>query len=55
LLCEAGLSFEWVEDMARRGLAWALPNALVGMLVILPAWFLFFLFRPPRSSSERHD
>ena len=42
--------------MARRGLAWVLPNALLGLLVILPVWFLFYLFRPPgRRSSERHD
>jgi hypothetical protein len=55
LLREAGLSFDRVEDIARRGLAWALPNALLGLVVILPVWFLLFLFRPPRrSSSERH-
>ena len=52
---EFGLSFERIEDMARRGLAWALPNVLLGAMVILPVWFLFYLFRPPGSSSERHD
>lgn len=52
---ELGLTTERVEDWARRGFAWALPNLLLGALVILPVWFLVFLFRPPRRSSERHD
>jgi hypothetical protein len=52
---EFGLSFDRIEEMARRGLAWALPNVLLGAMVILPVWFLLYLFRPPGSSSERHD
>jgi hypothetical protein len=56
LIREFGLTTERVEDLARRGVAWALPNVLLGALVILPVWFLLYLFRPPgRSSSERHD
>jgi hypothetical protein len=55
LLRETGLSMERVEDIARRGLAWALPNAFLGLMVILPVWFLFFLFRPPGGTSERQD
>jgi hypothetical protein len=51
---EFGLSFERIEDWARRGLAWAVPNLMLGALVILPVWFLFYLFRPP-SGSERQD
>ena len=52
---EFGLSFERLEELARRGLSWALPNLLLGSLVILPIWFLLYLFRPPRRSSERQD
>lgn len=55
LVHEFGLTTERVEDWARRGFAWALPNLLLGALVILPVWFLVFLFRPPGRSSERHD
>jgi hypothetical protein len=51
---EFGLSYERLEDLARRGIAWALPNTLLGLLIILPVWFLLYLFRPP-GSSERHD
>ena len=53
LMKEFGLSFERVEELARRGIAWALPNVLLGSMIILPVWFVVYLFRPPgRSSSE---
>ncbi len=55
LMREFGLSLERVEDIARRGFAWALPNALLGLMVILPIWFLLYLLRPPGRSSERQD
>jgi acetyl-CoA acetyltransferase len=53
LMKEMGLSFERIEELARRGLAWAAPNLLLGSMIILPVWFVIYLFRPPgRSSSE---
>ena len=55
LIKETGLSFERIEELTRRGLTWALPNLLLGALVILPVWFVLYLFRPPGKSSERHD
>jgi hypothetical protein len=55
LVKEFGLSFERIEELARRGLAWALPNLLLGAMVIVPVWFLLYLFRPPGKSSERHE
>ena len=53
LMKESGLSLERVEELARRGIAWAAPNLLLGAMIILPVWFVIYLFRPPgRSSSE---
>jgi hypothetical protein len=52
LIKEFGFSFERIEEMARRGVAWALPNLLLGAMVIVPVWFLLYLFRPPRSSDR---
>jgi len=52
LMNAAGLSTERVEELAREGLAWALPNLLLGSLVIVPVWFLFYLFRPPGESRD---
>ena len=52
LMRAAGLSTERLEDLARAALAWALPNLLLGSLVIVPVWFLLYLFRPPGESRD---
>ncbi len=52
LLREAGLTPERVTELGRQGLAWALPNVLLGSLIIVPVWFLVYLFRPPGASSD---
>ena len=53
LMHKTGLSAERIEDYARKGFAWAWPNVLLGSLVIVPLWFLIYLFRPPgRSRSD---
>jgi hypothetical protein len=52
LMQAAGLSPERIEDLARQGLAWALPNVVLGSLIIVPVWFLFYLFRPPGESRD---
>ncbi len=55
LINETGISYDRIQDMARRGVTWVLPNLAVGALVILPVWFLFYLFRPPGGSSQKPD
>jgi len=55
LIKEFGLSYERVEELARRGVSWAAPNMLLGAMVILPVWFLLYLFRPPGGSSQNQD
>jgi len=52
IMREVGLSQERVMELARQGLTWALPNLLLGSLIIVPLWFLFYLFRPPRARSD---
>ena len=49
---ESGLSQERLIEFARYGLTWALPNLLLGSLVIVPVWFLIYLFRPTRARSD---
>jgi hypothetical protein len=53
LMREFGLSADRVEDYARKGFAWAWPNVLLGALVIVPVWFIVFLFRPHGQSSSK--
>jgi len=49
LMHELGLSQERLMELARQTLTWALPNLLLGSVVIVPVWFVVYLFRPPRS------
>jgi hypothetical protein len=52
LLREAGVTPNRFIDYGRRAWDWAAPNVMLGALVIVPVWFLMFLFRPPGPSSE---
>ena len=52
LMRDFGLSADRLEDYAKQGFAWAWPNVLLGSLVIVPVWFLVYLFRPPGQSSS---
>ena len=52
VMTQFGLSQERLMELARQGITWALPNLLLGSVVILPVWFLVYLFRPPRARSD---
>ncbi|HEY2134566.1 MAG TPA: DUF6460 domain-containing protein [Xanthobacteraceae bacterium] len=52
LMKAAGLSTEHIEELVRDGFAWALPNIMLGALIIVPLWCLAYLFRPPGQRSE---
>ena len=52
LLKDFGMTPERLAELARQGVAWALPNVLLGALIIVPVWLLAYLFRPPGRSSE---
>ncbi len=52
LFRDAGLTPERIAEFSRRALEWALPNVLLGMLIIVPIWFLVYLFRPPGQKSD---
>jgi hypothetical protein len=52
VMTQFGLTQERLMELARQGITWALPNLLLGSVVILPVWFLVYLFRPPRARSD---
>ena len=52
LMKEFDLSADRLQDYAKQGFAWVWPNVLLGSLVIVPIWFLVYLFRPPGQSSS---
>lgn len=52
LLREAGITPERVMDYGRQAWDWAAPNVLLGAMIIVPVWFVIFIFRPPGASSD---
>jgi len=52
VLKDLGVTPERLIELFRQGFAWALPNLLLGLLIIVPVWLVIFLFRPPGTRSE---
>lgn len=52
VLRDVGATPDRLAELMRQGFAWALPNLLLGSLIIVPVWLLMYLFRPPGRSSE---
>jgi len=48
ILLEIGMTPEKVMALLERGFKWAIPNVILGSMVIVPVWLVVFLFRPPR-------
>ncbi len=48
ILAELGVTPDQLMAMATRSLEWAVPNIVLGSLVIVPVWLVVFLFKPPR-------
>jgi ABC-type multidrug transport system permease subunit len=51
LLASVGLTPLELWAYVMRAIAWAVPNIVLGALIILPLWFVAFLFIPPRNGS----
>lgn len=49
VLGELGLTPERIIELLEKGATWAIPNIVLGSLVIVPVWLVVYLFRPPRS------
>jgi Domain of unknown function (DUF6460) len=52
VLKDFGVTPDRIVDLLRQGFTWALPNLLLGSLIIVPVWLVVFLFRPPGARSE---
>ena len=48
ILTEIGLTPENVLGLLERGAQWAIPNIVLGSMVIVPIWIVVSLLRPPR-------
>ena len=52
ILAAIGLTPLEAWEHAARFIAWAIPNVLLGAVVILPLWLFAYLFIPHRSYDE---
>ena len=48
MLAKAGLTPERVVQLIQEALSWALPNMLLGSMIIVPVWCVAYMLRPPR-------
>lgn len=48
ILQRIGLTPERLLSLTQEAVAWALPNILLGSIVIVPLWCLGYMLRPPR-------
>lgn len=49
LLANVGMTPESVWEQASRAIDWAIPNIILGSLIVVPVWIVIYLFRPPRA------
>ena len=47
LLKQVGVTPEAAYAAVQQGIFWALPNIVLGSMIIVPAWIVIYLLRPP--------
>jgi len=52
VLNDVGVTPEKILEWVQKGMNWALPNIMLGSIIIVPVWIVVYLFRPPRSSAQ---
>ena len=48
MLAKVGMTPEQIAEIIRRAFAWALPNMILGSMIIVPLWAIAYMLRPPR-------
>ncbi|HHZ07635.1 MAG TPA: hypothetical protein GX405_02520 [Rhizobiales bacterium] len=48
VFAKVGLTEERVIELLESGVRWAVPNLVLGSMIIVPIWILVYLLRPPR-------
>ncbi|MDZ7823607.1 MAG: DUF6460 domain-containing protein [Ahrensia sp.] len=48
VLSKAGITPERLGQLLTQGFEWALPNIILGSMVIVPLWVVTYMLRPPR-------
>ena len=48
MLAKVGMTPEQIGEIVRKAFAWALPNMILGSMIIVPLWAIAYMLRPPR-------
>ena len=48
VLREIGVTPDAIIRFVQDGIDWALPNFLLGAMVLVPIWVVIFLLKPPK-------
>ncbi len=48
MLSRVGRTPEHIAELVRKALAWAMPNMVLGSMIIVPLWAIAYMLRPPR-------
>lgn len=48
VLTDMGLAPEKLPALLGKALQWAVPNLILGAMVIVPVWLVIYLLKPPK-------
>jgi hypothetical protein len=48
VFAKVGLTEERAFELLASGVKWAIPNLVLGSMIIVPIWIVVYLLRPPR-------
>lgn len=48
VLASIGLTPQRAFELLQRGTDWAVPNIMLGSIIIVPLWLVMHIVRPPR-------
>jgi hypothetical protein len=48
MLQKVGMTPERILEIVRTAAGWALPNMVLGSMIIVPLWCIAYMLRPPR-------
>lgn len=48
MLARIGLTPQRILELLEMAISWALPNMVLGSMIIVPLWAIAYMLRPPR-------
>jgi hypothetical protein len=54
MLAKVGMTPEHMAEIIRKAFYWALPNMILGSMIIVPLWAIAYMLRPPRDRRDRY-